>query len=50
MRTYCCVCGAEIELPLEEFLDEDKGIDDYFCDACVEEAREFAIKLNLSKN
>ena len=36
MRAYCCMCGSEIELDLDDFLDdEEMDIDEFYCDLCA---------------
>lgn len=50
MRAYCCTCGQEIELPIDQFLEVDQDIDDFFCDDCAEKAIEFIIDLQLRLN
>lgn len=50
MRTHCCLCGAEIELSVDEFLDIDQELDDYFCDDCATAAVIFCSDLQLRLN
>lgn len=51
MTVECCVCGKEIYLSLDEFIELDQDIDkDLFCDDCASEAivfcTEYLIKMN----
>lgn len=50
MRAYCQICGDEMELSIDEFLEVDQDIDDFFCDDCAEKAIEFIIDLQLRLN
>jgi hypothetical protein len=45
MITNCSICGCEIELDVDEFLEIEQEPDDYYCDDCAAEIREKGVRL-----
>jgi uncharacterized protein YlaI len=50
MIATCVICGEDIELDIDEFIQIQDEIEDYFCDECSQRAREFIKLEQLSKN
>jgi hypothetical protein len=50
MKAYCCLCGADIEIAIDKFLETDQEIDDFYCEECTKAILEFAEDFNLRLN
>ena len=50
MIAQCCICEEEIELDIDEFIKVQDDIEEYFCIACAERAREYIREEQLRKN
>jgi hypothetical protein len=50
MRAYCQICGEEMELSIDQFLEVDQDIDDFFCDDCSCAALEYCAEYKLREN
>jgi len=48
MRAYCCICGTEMELSIDEFIENDVDLDEYFCQECGEAAYDFCMNMILN--
>ena len=45
---FCCICKKELDISVDEFIENDADIDEYFCDECAKIAYDFCMNMILN--